>query len=142
MANAVIDFPGPRATLRKLFIAAALCIYANTAVAQFELVSPPQDDPMRTEPVEPFRIVNGVYFVGPRLNTPSYLFTTPEGHILLDTTYEKHVSEIVENIGKLGFSADDIKLLIDFFLAHFCKQHGRPGDKSASNRNTLFFATR
>jgi len=97
---------------------ALLCLYSNASYGQFELVSPPQDDPMRTEPVEPFKIVDGVFFVGARLNSPSYLFTTPEGHILLDTTFDEHVSEIVDNIEQLGFSTNDIKLLISSHAHH------------------------
>lgn len=95
-----------------------LLLCCNVGQAEFKLVSPPADDPMRTEPVEPFKIVDGVYFVGARLNTPSYLFTTADGHILLDTTYDKHVSEIIANIERLGYRVDDIKFLISSHAHH------------------------
>ncbi len=97
---------------------ALLLLCCNVGQAEFKLVSPPADDPMRTEPVEPFKIVDGVYFVGARLNTPSYLFTTADGHILLDTTYDKHVSEIIANIERLGYRVDDIKFLISSHAHH------------------------
>ena len=97
---------------------ALLLLGCSVAQAEFKLVSPPADDPMRTEPVEPFKIVDGVYFVGARLNTPSYLFTTADGHILLDTTYDEHVSEIVANIETLGYSADDIEFLVSSHAHH------------------------
>jgi len=35
-------------------------------------------------PMEPFRIVGNIHYVG-ALNIASYLITTPEGHILIDT---------------------------------------------------------
>lgn len=90
----------------------------NVSHAEFELVSPPADDPMRTQPVKPFRIVDDVYFVGARLNQPSYLFTTTDGHILLDTSYEKHVAEIVDNVEKLGYDVEDIRYLISSHAHH------------------------
>ena len=107
-----------RRTLPNWPAIALLCLCWNVSHGEFELVSPPDDDPMRTEPVEPFKIVDGVYFVGARLNTPSYLFSTSDGHILLDTTYEKHVSEIIQNIEKVGYNAEDIKLLISSHAHH------------------------
>ena len=37
-----------------------------------------------SEPVEPFRIIGNIYYVGAR-NIASYLITTPQGHIMIDT---------------------------------------------------------
>ncbi len=80
--------------------------------------TPGQDDPQRTEKVEPFEIVENVYFVGARLHLPSYLFTTSEGHILVDTTYDELVPEIAENIETLGFKIKDVKLVLATHAHH------------------------
>jgi hypothetical protein len=37
-----------------------------------------------SQPVAPFRIVGNIYYVG-GVNLASYLVTTPEGHVLIDT---------------------------------------------------------
>lgn len=118
MSRAINNAACSRRAFGRWPVIALLALGYSVGQAEFNLASPPADDPIRTEPVEPFRIVDGVYFVGARLNTPSYLFTTPDGHILLDTTYEKHVSEIVANIEKLGYSADDIQFLISSHAHH------------------------
>lgn len=95
-------------------------LFATMAVAnaQYVPVSPGDDDPQRTARAEPFKIVDNVYFVGARLHLPSYLFTTSEGHILLDTTFDEYVPEIVENIESLGFSIDDVKIMLASHAHH------------------------
>jgi len=44
---------------------------------------PPRDQPVKTEPVEPFKVVNNIYFVGPESEHSSFLITTPRGTSLL-----------------------------------------------------------
>lgn len=106
------------ALFRSAIVACCVGIFCSSALAQSEFSSPGEDDPQRTQPVEPFEIIDGVYFVGARIHLPSYLFTTPEGHILLDTTYDEHVSAIVANIEKLGFDVDEVKYLISSHAHH------------------------
>jgi metallo-beta-lactamase class B len=62
--------------------------------------------------IKPFHIVGNIYYVGLDDNT-SYLITSPQGHILLDMTYESGVPYIRKNIESLGFKISDIKLLIN-----------------------------
>jgi len=62
--------------------------------------------------IDPFHIIDNVYFVGTTAHSPAYLFTTADGHILIDSTDETKVPGIVENIKALGFSVSDIKLLL------------------------------
>lgn len=104
-------------SLRTVF-AVCLSVAGGPAMAQVTLVSPADDDPQRTEPVEPFEIIDGVYFVGARIHLPSYLLTSSDGHILLDTTFDEYVSEIVQNIEELGFDPDDVKLLLSSHAHH------------------------
>ncbi len=62
-------------------------------------------------PIEPFRIIGNIYYVGAS-DITSYLITTPSGHILIDGGYEETVPQIKANIEKLGFKLGDIKVLL------------------------------
>src|SRR5205085_1196445 len=57
--------------------------------------------------VEPFQIVGNVYFVSPEAEHSSYLITTPAGHILINTGYDRQVPTIRASIEKLGFKVSD-----------------------------------
>jgi metallo-beta-lactamase class B len=63
-------------------------------------------------PVKPFRIIGNIYYVGPA-EVSSFLITTPQGHILLDSGFAETVPQIRENIKQLGFKLEDVKLLIN-----------------------------
>ncbi|MGK0296726.1 MAG: metallo-beta-lactamase class B [Gammaproteobacteria bacterium] len=75
-------------------------------------VSPPQGHSDRTEKVEPFNIIDNIYYVGETVQEASYLITGSEGHIIIDTGYDVTVPIIIENIKKLGFDIEDVKLII------------------------------
>lgn len=70
-----------------------------------------------SSPVEPFRIVGNVYYVG-ALNIASYLITTPEGHFLIDTGVSEMGQTIRDNVEKLGFKLSDIEIILSSH-AHF-----------------------
>jgi metallo-beta-lactamase class B len=82
-------------------------LFANVALAQSDPTSRSWN-----QPVEPFRIVENVYYVGAS-DITSYLITTPKGHILLDGGFVETVPMIVANIRKLGFRVEDVKILIN-----------------------------
>jgi metallo-beta-lactamase class B len=63
------------------------------------------------QPVEPYKVVGNVYYVGAS-DITSYLITTPEGHILLDGGFEETVPIIRESVKKLGFKIEDVKILL------------------------------
>ena len=63
------------------------------------------------QPVEPFKIIGNVYYVGAS-DVTSYLITTPNGHILIDGGFEETVPQIKANVAKLGFKLEDIKILL------------------------------
>jgi metallo-beta-lactamase class B len=68
-------------------------------------------------PVEPFKIVGNIHYVG-GANIASYLITTPQGHILIDTGM-KEMHEVIKNsVAKLGFKTSDIKIMLSSH-AHF-----------------------
>ncbi len=74
--------------------------------------------PNRMVPPEPFRIIGNIYYVGqtdnsiPGSDDASYLITTPEGHVLLDSGEEHTVGQIQAHVAELGFQMEDIKYLI------------------------------
>jgi metallo-beta-lactamase class B len=69
------------------------------------------------QPVEPYRIADGVYFVGAS-DISSFLITTPAGHILIDAGYESTAPQIEANIAKLGVKLAEVKILLNT-QAHF-----------------------
>ena len=70
-----------------------------------------------SQPVEPFRVVGNIYYVG-ALNIASYLIATPQGHILIDTgTTEMH-DAIARGIEQLGYRVADVRILLASH-AHF-----------------------
>jgi metallo-beta-lactamase class B len=64
------------------------------------------------EPAEPAKIVGPIYFVGTK-GLGVFLFTTSEGHILMNTGMPSSGPVIVESVRKLGFRPEDIKLMIN-----------------------------
>ncbi len=63
------------------------------------------------QPVEPFRIVGNIYYVGAS-DITSFLITNPKGHILLDGGFVETAPQIRDNIRKLGFKLEDVKYLL------------------------------
>jgi metallo-beta-lactamase class B len=64
------------------------------------------------QPVEPYRVIGNVYYVGAS-DVTSFLIVTPAGHILLDSGLAETVPLIRRNIARLGFRMGDIKILIN-----------------------------
>ena len=74
-----------------------------------EQKAPSQDD--WTQPFPAFRIAGNLYYVGSR-GLASYLITTPEGHILINSNLEANVPMIRTSMESLGFKFNDIKILL------------------------------
>ena len=70
-----------------------------------------------SQPEEPFRLIGNIYYVGAK-NIASYLITTPQGHILIDTGTTEMTPVISGNVEKLGFKLRDIKIMLSSH-AHF-----------------------
>jgi metallo-beta-lactamase class B len=62
-------------------------------------------------PFPPLRIIGNIYYVGAS-DTASYLITTPEGHILINSGFEATVPLIRDSVRKLGFRFEEIKILL------------------------------
>lgn len=59
----------------------------------------------------PHKIIGNVYYVGTR-TLSSFLIVTPQGNILIDSTYERNVPVIKKSVEQLGFKFSDTKLLL------------------------------
>src|SRR5215831_15428543 len=59
----------------------------------------------------PHKIIGNVYYVGTR-TLSSFLIVTTQGHILIDSTYERNVPTIRKSVEQLGFKFGDIKILL------------------------------
>jgi metallo-beta-lactamase class B len=62
-------------------------------------------------PFPPHKIIGNVYYVGSD-QLASFLITTPEGHILVNSSFESTVPVIRAAVEKLGFKFEDIKILV------------------------------
>ncbi len=70
-----------------------------------------QHSPDWTEPFPPFRIAGNLYYVGSK-GLASYLITTSQGHILINSALEANVPLIRSSVEQLGFNFADIRILL------------------------------
>ena len=56
-------------------------------------------------------IIGNLHYVG-TATLNSFLFTTPQGHILINTNYEDTVPLLRASVEKLGFALTDIKIIL------------------------------
>jgi metallo-beta-lactamase class B len=119
------------ASLTLLLGALALLPQAGTSLAQ---APPPADHPAvtvrgqtytprsilarnmgseadRTTAFTPHRIIGNIYYVGTK-TLSSFLVATPEGNVLIDSTYERNVPVIEKSVADLGFKFSDVKILL------------------------------
>jgi metallo-beta-lactamase class B len=68
-------------------------------------------DDVEFQKVEPFKVFDNLYYVGPGY-VSVWLLTTPEGHILFDTAQEPYVDYVIDNIRKVGVDRRSIKYII------------------------------
>ncbi|MGE5193924.1 MAG: subclass B3 metallo-beta-lactamase [Deltaproteobacteria bacterium] len=59
----------------------------------------------------PHRVIGNVYYVGSK-DLASYLITTPDGHILINSGFEETVPLIRASVEALGFKMTDIKIIL------------------------------
>jgi metallo-beta-lactamase class B len=86
-----------------------LFVYAGSLFAQ--------QDPAWTTPQTPYRVIGNVYYVGSK-DLASFLITTPQGHILINSNLKSSPSMIRRSVEELGFHFSDIKILL-ISHAHF-----------------------
>ncbi|THD81873.1 MAG: subclass B3 metallo-beta-lactamase [Phenylobacterium sp.] len=82
------------------------------AVAAFSFaISPAIAAPHDNDPVPPFKIGEGLYYVGAS-DITSFLFVSKAGMILIDGGYESTAPQILANIRTLGFDPHRVKVLL------------------------------
>lgn len=62
-------------------------------------------------PVEPFRIVGNIYYVGAS-DVASYLIESPDGLVLVGGGFAETAAQIERNIQTLGFRLSDVKIVL------------------------------
>jgi len=62
-------------------------------------------------PFPPHRVIGNVYYVGSK-ELATYLITTPEGHILINSGFEETVPLIRASVESLGFKMTDVRILL------------------------------
>jgi metallo-beta-lactamase class B len=103
-----------------LFLLTGVFVLSNPAglTEAAEAPAPGSDEAIRQSwnswnaPFKPFRIIGNIYYVGAS-GISSFLITTPQGHILIDTGFEMTVPRITNSLAQLGFRLQDIKLLLN-----------------------------
>ena len=89
----------------------AITIRGNTYTPRSILarnMGTPED---QTAQFPPHKIIGNIYYVGTR-TLSSFLVVTPQGNILIDSTYERNVPTIEKSVQQLGFKFSDIKILL------------------------------
>lgn len=59
----------------------------------------------------PHRVMDNLYYVGTH-SLSSYLVTTPEGHVLVNSCFERTVPLIRRSVEELGFDFDDVRVVL------------------------------
>lgn len=101
--------PGWAAWLGALLILGG--VHLPEASAQRQQITDEERFRLGTTPVEPFRVIGNIYYVG-AIRVSSFLIETSDGYILMDTGFPETAPGVRDNIEKLGVSLSDIKLLL------------------------------
>ncbi|WP_113957158.1 subclass B3 metallo-beta-lactamase [Roseimicrobium gellanilyticum] len=64
-----------------------------------------------SEPFPPHKVAGNLYYVGSK-GLATYLVTTPEGHVLINSNLEDSLPLIQKNVEQLGFKFSDVKILL------------------------------
>ncbi|WP_042722088.1 subclass B3 metallo-beta-lactamase [Flavobacterium sp. B17] len=95
--------------MKKFIILFALAL---TSQINAQTVNEPKNHPKEwSQSYEPFRIAGNLYYVG-TYDLASYLIVTNKGNILINTGLTDSLPIIKDNIKKLGFKYQDIKILL------------------------------
>ena len=85
----------------------SLVMFGCCAIASPSLA---QSNPDWTRAFPPFRIIGNIYWVG-SYDLSTYLITTPQGHILINTGVGDTAKQIKASVEQLGFNLADTKIL-------------------------------
>jgi metallo-beta-lactamase class B len=76
----------------------------------------------QTAQFPPHKIIGNIYYVGTK-SLSAFLVVTPQGNVLINSTYERNVRTIQKSVEQLGFSFSDTKILLGSH-AHADHQEG------------------
>ena len=68
-------------------------------------------DADQTTQFPPHKVIGNIFYVGTR-TLSSFLIATPQGHILINSDYERNVPTVRGSIEQLGFKYTDVKILL------------------------------
>jgi metallo-beta-lactamase class B len=94
--------------LRKFMLPCSLLLLGASFLTAKPVLA--QQNEEWTRPFEPFRILGNIYWVG-SYDLSTYLITTPQGHILINTGVGDTARQIAASMEKLGFKIADVKIL-------------------------------
>ena len=89
----------------------AVTVRGQTYTPQSILARNMGTDADQTTAFPPHKVVGNIYYVGTR-TLSSFLITTPAGHILINSTYERNVRTIEQSVTQLGFKFADVRILL------------------------------
>ena len=92
----------------------------------------------QTAQFPPHKIIGNLYYVGTR-TLSSFIIVTPQGNILINSTYERNVQTIEKSVEQLGFKFSDIKILLGTH-AHIDHQEGDALVKQLTGAQTMAMA--
>jgi metallo-beta-lactamase class B len=95
-------------------------------------------DADQTTAFPPHKIIGNIYYVGTR-TLSSFLVVTPQGNILIDSTYERNVPTIEKSVAQLGFKFSDTKILLGNH-AHNDHQEGDAAVKAMTGAQVIAMA--
>jgi metallo-beta-lactamase class B len=93
---------------RSVLASLAACLAADVA---FPVAARAKTNPDWTTPMTPFLIAQSLYYVGSR-DLASYLLTTSQGLILINSNLVTSPPQIKASIEKLGFHYSDVKIML------------------------------
>jgi metallo-beta-lactamase class B len=86
----------------------------------------------------PHKIIGNIYYVGTK-TLSSFLIVTPQGNMLINSTYERNVRTIEKSVKDLGFKFSEIKILLGTH-AHGDHQEGDALIKQMTNARVMAMA--
>jgi metallo-beta-lactamase class B len=89
-------------------------------------------------PFPPHKVIGNIYYVGTK-SLSVFLITTPQGLILINSTYERNVPLIQKSVEQLGFKFSDIKILLGSH-AHGDHQEGDAAVKALTGAQVMAMA--
>jgi metallo-beta-lactamase class B len=99
-ATGAAQNPGPQITVDG---------YTYTQLSLFQRNIGGPDE--QTTQFPPHKIIGNIYYVGTG-SLAVFLIATPEGNIIINSTYERNIPVILKSVEQLGFKFSDTKILL------------------------------